>query len=117
MCLAQVILPAMTRPSLIAILVAAGVWNCVIRCAPHWPGVHLCRGSIHLVVSCMPSPRLESHLMWQFSASASGLCDMGMYSIMTDVACSFRTDVPLNPLVNAALLLLTHCAVSTLSSS
>src|SRR5882724_11218555 len=68
------------------------------------PGALLCTGLIHLVVSRVSCSILESCLIILFSASMSGLYDVGMYSISTVTALSFTTDLPPIPVLGVSTL-------------
>src|SRR5882724_10995140 len=91
--LAHTLLPAMIIPSLIIRLAASVVLSCTIKCVMHFPGTCLCSGLIHLVDMRSSAASPELHSIFLFSASTSGLWEVGTYSTMTDMAFSFMTDI------------------------
>ena len=86
-------------------------------CADLCPMVHLCISLIYLMEIREPSSNPESHLILLFSASTSGLCEIGMYSIITVITLSFTTDMPPNSFAKMVFSLLSHCMTSGLFSS
>src|SRR5882724_11929828 len=92
--LAQTLLPAITRPSLIALFATSCVLNLAIKCAAFWPVAHLCSGLIHLVDINAPSLSPKLHSILLSSASASGLCATGMNSTNNEMVLSLMMVEP-----------------------
>src|SRR5882724_12285559 len=115
--LAQTLLPAITRPSLIALFTAPCVLNLAIKCAAFWLIAHLCSGLIHLVDISTPSSSPKSCSILLSSASASRLCATGTNSTSTEMALSLMMAEPLKLAVKATFSFLTQLEVSGSLSS
>src|SRR5882724_11142614 len=116
-CLAQTLLPDITRPSLIALFAASCVLNLAIKCAAFWPVAHLCSGLIHLVDISPPSSSPDSHSILLSSASASRLCATGRNSTSTEMALSLMMAELPKLAMKATFSFLTQLAVSGSLSS
>src|SRR5882724_9911090 len=113
--LAQTLLPAITRPSLIALFATLCVLD--FKCVAFWPVAHHCSGLIHLVDISTPSSSPKSHSILLSSVSTSGLCATGTNSTSTEMALSLMMAKPPKPVVKAAFSFLTQLVVSSLLSS
>src|SRR5882724_6936882 len=109
--LAQILLPAITRPSLIALFTTSCVLNLAIKCVAFWPVTRLCSGLIHQVDISTPSSSPESRLILLSSASTSGLCATGTNSTSTEMALSLTMAKPPKPAMKATFSFLTQLAV------